>query len=196
MNYFDSDYVSNSDLKELRKRVDPKFEEPPNLKEIFIFGHLVEDCIFHPAAADYTHPKIELAKAMAIAFHADKICRTFLMVNDFRRQHEWYRSDRFGLRARCKADGDSRQISSLMEFKGLSVDSDSQFEECIDRFDYDQALSWYLDLSGYNRMLLVAGSKKSPDRLFKRIVDRDHKIYKRGLDKVHSAVRLWNQYFG
>lgn len=199
MNYFDVDsYISNSDIKELCKRDGQKFEEPPNLQAIFEFGHLVENVIFQPHLVDnWCHRDIDLAKAMAKTFQKDPICRQFLMVNDFRCQHEYYRADRgFGLPTKCMTDGDSKKLDMLLEFKGLSIDTENAFEEAIDRFDYDQGLAWYLDTTLRRRALIVACSKKSPDRLFKRIVDRDHIYYKRGLNKVHAGVRTWKRYFG
>ena len=199
MTYFDVDtHISNSDIKELCKRDGQKFEEPPNLKEIFEFGHLVENVIFRPHLVNWKHKDIELAKAMAVTYQKDQICRQFLMVPDFRCQHEYYRSDRvgIGLPTKCMTDGDSRKLNMFLEFKGLSIESNTQFEESIDRFDYDQGLAWYLDTTGFKRALIVACSKKSPDRLFKRIVDRDHEYYRRGLNKVHAGVRTWKRYFG
>lgn len=196
MSYFRSEYVSNSDLKELRHRVDPKFEDPANLQDIFDFGNLVENVIFQPHLVDWNHKDIELAKNMATTFRADNICRQLLLVDDFRRQHEWYRSSRFGVKARCKMDGDSKKLGMIVEFKGLSIDNEDAFENAISRFDYDQGLAWYMDVSGYHRALIVAVSKKRPGRIFKRIVDRNHEYYARGVKKVHSAIRLWKQFFG
>lgn len=199
MNYFEVDtHVSNSDIKELCKRDGQKFDEPPNLKAIFEFGHLVENVIFQPHLVNWNHKDIELAKAMAKTYQKDPVCRMFLMVQDFRCQHEYYRSDRcgIGLSTKCMTDGDSKKLDMFLEFKGLSIDSENQFEEAIDRFDYDQGLAWYLDTTCYKRGLIVAGSKKSPDRLFKRIVDRDHVYYRRGLNKIHAGVATWKRYFG
>lgn len=93
-------------------------------------------------------------------------------------------------------DGDSKALGLVFELKGLAIDSDRAFEEAIDRFDYDQGLAWYLDVSGYKRALIVAVSKKKTDRLFKRIVDRDHVYYKRGLSKVKKSIILWKQILG
>lgn len=191
--YFNSEYVSNSDLKRLRKLIDPKFEDPADLEEIFAFGNLVEDVILEPHKANYQHKDIEKAKEMERTFRADPICNKLLATYDLRRQHEFYRLDRFGVKARCKMDADSKALGLVFELKGLAVESDNAFEEAIDRFDYDQGLAWYLDVSGYRKALIVAVSKKKTDRLFKRIVDRDHVYYKRGLVKVKKSIVLWKQ---
>ena|SRR5688572_22847664 len=195
MSYFNSHYISNSDLKRLRKMMDPKFQDPADLEEIFAFGRLVEDCILQPHQADYTHKDIDKALAMARTFKADSICQQLLWVHDLRRQHEFYRSNTFGVPARCKMDGDSKMLSLVFELKGLAVETERAFEEAIDRFDYDQGLAWYLDVSRYKRALLVAVSKKNTSRLFKRIVDRNHVYYQRGVMKVEKNVQLFLETF-
>lgn len=195
MTYFDHHYISNSDLKKLAAIVLGTYHDPADLKEIFDFGNLVENVIFQPHLADYKHPDIELAYKMRDTYMADDMCRQLLMVSDFRPQHEWYRSKVYDVAARCKADGDSKKLSLILEFKGLAVDSDKAFEEAINHFHYDQGLCWYLDVSGYQRALIVAVSKKSPNKLFKRIIDRNHPYYKSGKLKVEKCIRHYKTMF-
>lgn len=193
-NYFDHHYVSNSDLKRLQELLNPSREQDPaDLKEIYAFGHLVEDLILQPHLADYNHKDFGLAKDMETTFRNDELCQKLLYVHDLRRQHEWYRSDRYGVPARCKMDGDSKILSLVFELKGLSVDSEKAFEASIDRFHYDQGLAWYLDVSGYRQALLVAVSKKAPKKIFKRIVDRNHPYYIKGKEKVIKSVKLFKE---
>lgn len=195
MSYYDHHFVSNSDLKRLKKLIDPKFEDPADLEEIFSFGTLVHALILEPHKADREHKDFGLAHDMAITFRNDPVCRQLLLIHDLRREHEFYRSDVFGVPARCKADAESKSLDLIFEFKGLSVSTDKAFEDAIDRFDYDQACPWYLDVSTRKRYLLVSGSKKSPKRLFKRLADRNHAYYHRGLVKVQKAIKLWKEYF-
>lgn len=189
--YFGHHYISNSDFKALRKMVDPKFEDPADLEEIFAFGRLVEDIILQPHQADYNHKDIGKAHDMARTFKADSICQQLLWIHDLRRQHEFYRSNVFGVPARCKMDGDSKALSLVFELKGLAVETERAFEDAVDRFDYDQGIAWYLDVSGYKQALIVAVSKKNTSRLFKRIVNRDHQYYKRGVVKIEKSVELF-----
>ena len=188
--YYSHHYISNSDLKSLRKMLDPKFEDPADLKEIFEFGTLTHHLVLQPHLANHQHKDIGLATLMSQTVFKDDLCRQLFFMPDFRREYEFYRSDVYGVHARCKADGDSKMLSLCFEFKGLSVTTDKQFEEAIDRFDYDQAAAWYLDVSQRRRYLIAGVSKKSPDRIFKRIVDREHVYYKRGRVKVEKAVKL------
>lgn len=193
--YYQHHFISNSDLKQLRKMMDPKFQDPADLEEIFRFGRLVEDCILQPHQAEYEHPDIDKALAMARTFKADPLCRQMLWIHDLRRQHEFYRSNVFGVPARCKTDGDSKAMELVFELKGLAVESERAFEDAINRFDYDQGITWYLDVSGYQQVLLVAVSKKNTSKLFKRVVDRNHLYYKRGLNKIGISVKLFLETF-
>lgn len=191
MNYYNHHYISNSDLKQLRKMMDPKFQDPADLEEIFAFGRLVEDLILQPHQADYEHKDIDKAIAMCGTFKRDSICQQILWLHDLRRQHEFYRSNVFGVPARCKTDGDSKASGLVFELKGLSVDSERAFEDAIDRFDYDQGLAWYLDVTRYQRALLVAVSKTNTSKLFKRVVDRAHPYYQRGVVKIEKSIQLF-----
>lgn len=173
--------------------IDPKFDDPADLEEIFSFGTLSHATILEPYKADHNHKDYPLAKTMANTFMRDQICRQLIYIHDFKREHEYYRSNVFGVKARCKTDGKSNAMSLCLEFKGLSVTTENAFEEAIDRFDYDQAAAWYLDVTRLRWYLIVGVSKKSPDRLFKRLIDRNHHYYKRGVEKVNKSVELWKQ---
>jgi hypothetical protein len=191
MNYFESHYISNSDLKRLRKMIDPKFEDPADLEEIFAFGTLVHALILEPHKADVNHKDYGLAVDMAKTFMADPFCAQLLHIHDLRREHEFYRSNVFGVNARCKTDAESKALDLIFEFKGLSVGSDREFESAIDRFDYDQAVPWYINVARRKNYLVVSGSKKAPKRLFKRYVNDQHPYYHRGMVKVEKAVELF-----
>jgi hypothetical protein len=193
--YFNHHYISNSDLKRLRKMIDPKFQDPADLEEIFAFGTLVHALIFEPHKADREHKDYGLAMDMAKAFMNHQLCRQILHVHDLRREHEFYRSDVFGVPARCKADAESRELDMIFEYKGLGVTNEKAFEDAISRFDYDQAVPWYMDVGRRKRYLLVSGSKKAPKRLFIRLVDRNHQYYHQGLEKVYKAIKLFLETF-
>jgi hypothetical protein len=192
-NYYDSHYISNSDLKRLRKLIDPKFEDPADLEEIFSFGTLFHALVLEPHKADYNHKDFELANSMAKRFFDEHICRKiFIEVYDLRREHEYYRNDRFEVMARCKVDFESKMLGLCGELKGLSVSSEKAFDEAVDRFDYDQAIAWYMDVTGHQNYFLVAPSKIA-EKVFKRFVSRDHLFYKRGKEKVVKAVKLFRE---
>lgn len=165
------------------------FEEPENLDRIFEFGTLVHAILFEPRKANWNDPDIELAKQMAWTFMHDPMCMRIMGIMDVRREHEFYRYNVFGYDGKCKADAESRLLDTIVEFKALSVTSQRQFEDAIDRFDYDQGATWYIHTGQRKRVLIVAGSKKQPKELFKKLVVAGDPIYNRGLEKIHRVKR-------
>ena len=199
MDYFDHHYISNSDLKALRVKTDPKFKEPINLDEIYKAGSLNHHALLEPHKADRSHAKYELACTMAKTVLKDKLCSKVILMQDFRREWEWYRirhilGRKYGVR--CKTDGDTRSLSCIFEYKGLAISTDSAFEESIYHFDYDQAVAFYMDTVRVKNYLIAGVSKPHPDRLFKRLVDRDHAYYKSGVKKEEDAFKRWHTYMG
>lgn len=197
--YFHHEYASNSDLKKLVYKIEGR-ESPQNIQEIYDLGTELHYNITEPHKMTLApgSDKHEMAMAMRKTFFADKLCRDFISMADFRREHEFYRKGRFGVSARCKTDGDSRMMRTIFEFKGLSVTTQKGFEDAIINFDYDQGAAWYLDVcSGYvpyRNVLMVGISKKQPDRIFKLLIDRDHKFYKTGVEKIQKAVSIWKSF--
>lgn len=195
MNYFDHDYVSNSDLKAIVNKTEQKREEPANLQQIFEAGTLNHHALLEPHKADKTHIGYNTAVTMAKTVLEDKMCRSLIMMPDFRREHEWYKQNLFGLKGvRCKTDGDSRAMSTIFEYKGLAITTENGFDSAIENHDYDQSAFLYLNVVGYKNYLIVGVSKKDPKKLFKRLITREHKWYSSGGAKTERAVRVWKQH--
>lgn len=194
--YFNSPYVSNSDLKELVSRHEGR-SKPDNIQDIYDFGTQFHSGILEPHKAIHFNEElpdiqtVDLLQQMHQTFWADELCRSMIMLPDFRREHEFYRENVYGLQARCKMDGSSRKLDTILELKGLSITTNKAFLEAVDRFDYDQGAAWYLDVTKFNQCLIVGISKKEPDRMFKLLIDRHHQMYKSGVEKIKKAVSLW-----
>lgn len=201
MSYFAHHYASNSDLKKIVSRHEGHVEQD-NLQLIFNFGTEFHAGILEPHKANWDNVTVEqrlLIEKMSKTFWKDEMCRSIAMAPDFRREHEFYRSNRFGVGARCKTDGDSKKMKVILELKGLSVTSEKQFKESILHLSYDQGATWYLNTASspahtYDYKLIAGISKKDPDLMFKLLIGRDHEFYKFGLTKVEKAVALWKQY--
>lgn len=200
--YFDHEFVSNSDLKKVVNKFVKGIEEPENLEDIFKLGTLIHQILLEPHLADKNHPQFGLAKAMSETIFKDQLCRSFILMRDFRREREFYTDKcnpafekQYGFKGRVKVDGDSELMGAVMEYKGLAVTTHNAFIEAIDRFDYDQGAAYYLEATQRKRILIPAPSKKDPRKLFKILVDRDHPIYKRGLEKVIYASQVWRDFF-
>lgn len=170
--------------------------EPENLEKIFELGSLIDVTLLEPHLANIGSDDYELAKTMAGAVFKDRFLRDLIMMPDFKRKWEFYRNNLFELPAKCQADGYSKLISTLFEYKGLGITQDKQLDEAIYNFDYDLGAAWYLDTSKQKYIIIGAASKKQPDKVFKRLVDRDHVIYKRGLLKAELWTGAWKDFFG
>lgn len=192
--YFDSEYISNSDLKRLKQMLNPGYRDPADLKAIFDFGTLFHALVLEPHKADYNHPDFELAKWMAHNFFQDPLCRKIFMdVPDLKREHEFYRINLFGLeKVRCKADFSSKILDLCGELKGLAVSSEKQLDDAIEHHDYDQAIAWYMHVAQKKNYFFAAPSKLVK-RTFKRFITRDHPAYKRGMIKAEQSAKLFRE---
>lgn len=210
MSYFKHFYASNSDLK---KAVSKFYgaAEPDNLEAIYNFGTQFHSGITQPQLFDSTglaDVDVELIGEMSKTFWKDRMCRDIVMMPDFRREHEFYRQERFcddgpgtGITARCKADGDSKSLGVILELKGVKVATEKSFREAVMHFGYDQGATWYLNTMSseayqYRYELIVGISKIHPDRMFKILVDWKNEYYRSGLQKVRSAKHVWKNIYG
>lgn len=190
------EFISNSELKRLFKVAGGAFEEPENLDRIFEFGTLVHALLFEPLKANYNDPDIDLAKAMAKTFLNDPMCSRIMSVADIKYEHEFYRYDIFGFNGKCKVDFGSKLLDTAGEFKSLSCTNERQFEEAIDRFDYDQGAAWYIHTAQRKRTLIAAVSKKEPKKIFKKLVTLGDPIYERGLWKIQRSKKAIDDIIG
>lgn len=200
MGYFQNNYASNSDIKEVVARHEGR-TKPDNIHEIYNFGTAFHAGILEPHKVDQSAisvDQVDLLKVMSSTFWKDKMCRDIVLQYDFRREYEFYRQCRYGIQTRCKVDGDSRSLGVILELKGLGVTTESAFHNAIMQFDYDQGAAWYLNTATgyvkYKYKLIVGISKKYPDRLFKVLIDRDHKYYNSGDQKAIRGVKIWKHY--
>jgi hypothetical protein len=210
VSYFNNRKASNSDIKEIVGRHEGR-TKPENIKELYSFGTEFHSGILEPHNANLSlisTEQVELIGDMAKTFWKDPLCRQVVMMPDFRREHEFYRENRFGIGARCKVDGCSRRLRAILELKGLGVSTYNSFLASLLHLDYDQGAAWYLNVASgvdavvvnnyhyYDYKLIIGISKQQPDRLFKCLIDRNHAYYKSGMVKVHYGVNLWKNVYG
>lgn len=201
MSYFGHHFASNSDIKTIVDR-DAGREKPENIEDIYDLGTEIHAGILERHKMRHavtTDDQKLLIQAMANRFWADPLCRQIMMMPDFRREHEFYRIKRYDLEGvRCKCDGESASLQTILELKGLSVTTEKAFKDSIEHLHYDQGATWYIDTATghvvYKRKLIVGMSKKNPDLLFKCLIDRDHPFYKSGQAKIKNGVRVWKSY--
>lgn len=200
MSYFETPNASNSDIKKIVARHEGRDNPPAD--GVFDFGDEFHNGITQPLK--YNPKRVseddqKLISVMHNTFWKDVLCRQIAMTPDFRREHEFYRQNRFGIAAKCKMDGDSKKVGIILELKGLKLSSRKSFLESLEYHNYDQAASWYLNVGSseafkYRAQLIVGISKIDPTLMFKELIDRDHILYKHGLAKVHKGVNIWKMY--
>ena len=193
--YRDHPDVANSDIKALKAQMIGS-PIPENLDGIFEFGTLSHHLILEAEKANYLHEDIRKGLEMKDTFYDDPFCRAFVEHPNFEAEKEFHRNNLLGVSAKCRMDGSIRSRKEILEFKSLAITTQSAFEEAIYHFDYDMGLAWYLDVSQYDVELIVAISKKKTDRLFKMVIDRDHDVYKSGLEKYTEWTAKYKELFG
>lgn len=199
MNYFDHPYVSNSDLKNFKKKIGMAPEDPLNLQAIFDFGSLFHATILEPHLTnkDDMSDDAVLARKMKDTFFKDELCRSFVMAPDFKREEEFYNQvevDGMRFNSRCKADGVRTGLKVFLEIKGLGIDSEKAFKEALTRFDYDQGIAHYMLTSKCDMAIIVGISKRKPERMFKKIVKKHDEFYAWGEEKLIQVLRLLHTY--
>lgn len=175
-------WISNSFLKSV---VDSRI--PHNIDRIFEFGSLVHAAIFEPYLANTNDVDYELALQMKDTFYRDKLCGNLMKYKGIRPEHEFYKYKE-GLKRRCKADTWIKDLDLIVEFKGLSVTNEKGFISSLDQFDYDMGAAFYLDTTAAKRELIVAVSKKKPDKLFRFMVEKGDATYQKGRQKYLKAI--------
>jgi len=202
--YFNqSDFVSNSELKSLKAELHG-IEPIPNLQAIFDFGHLCEEVVLDGLHGTFRQKEwldnpanekdLNLAMQMRETFMKDSFCRSLLEIKG-KREYEFYRKRDMIVPGRCRADKWIPSMNLMLEFKGLAITTQNAFDTAIYHFDYDQAAAWYMDISGADRYILIACSKKKPKMLFKKAITRETEFYKVGKAKYEKYANLWRLMF-
>lgn len=198
MNYFDHEFISNSNITEFLTAIGLKREMPANIQQIFSFGTEFHASILQPHLNDWSKVKPEekdLICRMRDTFWEDSMCRNFM--NDCEREKEFYGRLCVGgmeIKSRCKADAARAPLKYLLELKGVKVTSQKQFIESLVALDYDRAVPHYQLTSGYEWTLLVGISKVNPKMLFKKLVRRHDAFYAEGEEKLRQALIHLYQY--
>lgn len=215
MNYNPDDYykrceVSNSDLTTLKNLLHPS-PQYGDKEAAFRFGNLVDAIITEPARVNYfrhtvdneqyteeefLHAK-EMHKSLRYEARRDPFLAKVLTEAEtqkisvhFGQQFE-YGEFPFTLDTRCKWDWFFNNFHFGGDLKSSFAESQSQFDEALDFFDWDRSRAWYMDVEGTDRDFIYAISKKNC-KVFKKFIERGDAIYRRGKEKYEE---LAFQYF-
>lgn len=208
--YFLRKEVSNSDLTELKNFLYPRTQYGDKEKA-FKFGTLIDAMIteqdrvnYYKLTVDdvvYTKEDFELAtemkKALRMEARKDQFLAQVLEKSDTQKfminknQEFEYGNFKYTLDTRCKWDWWLAQFGFGGDLKSTFAESQKQFNEAIDFFDWDRSRAWYMDIAGSNQDFIYAISKKNL-KIFKAFIKRGDSIYLKGKEKYDElAFKYW-----
>lgn len=210
--YFDRCEVSNSDLTELKNFLYPRMQFGDKEKA-FKFGTLVDALItenervrYDKRTVDgalYTKEDFELGLEMRRSLRKeaekDRFLAMVLEKSDTQRfmvnknQAFQYGNFTYHLDTRCKWDWWLPELGFGGDLKTTFAESQKQFDDAIDFFDWDRSRAWYMDIAGSQQDFIYAISKKNC-KIFKHfITDKDHPSYVHGKEKYDELAFKWWQ---
>ncbi|MCM1170293.1 MAG: PD-(D/E)XK nuclease-like domain-containing protein [Bacteroides sp.] len=207
--YYSRAEVSNSDLSWLKRQLHPadRYVEPV---DAYRFGRLIDYMLTEPDKVDYLYrtaggeayseSEWALAEDMKRAFLGVEFCR---MLRDTCQGQEVMTATlpvtvagvEFTLPVRCKYDFWSLRLGWGGDLKSTTAETQAQFEQAAEYFDYDRQRAWYMDISGAQRDVLIAVSKKNL-KVFQIPITRDSALYKSGKRKYTELAWRWCALFG
>lgn len=213
--YYSRSEVSNSDLSALQEMLHPK-PQFGNKEQAYAFGTLLDFMITESHKVDYfklsvegqyanypfTVEDFELAKAMKKAYYKDPFCKMISDNADFQCvsvQHNWpieYNGFEFVLSqgVRCKWDLLVKAWKMGGDIKSTACSTQSEFEDACEHFGYFRSRSWYMDIEGTNKDMLIGISKKN-QKVFKIAINRGDKLYEHGKAQYQELAFIYWQLF-
>ena len=208
--YYSRNEVSNSDLTQLKNLLHPRLQYGDR-EEAFRFGSLVDALVTEPFRVNryrftvddvqYSEDEFEHATQMLRALRSEARRDAFLakvletadtqrcMFN--KRQQFQYGGFSFSLDTRCKWDWWLDFAGFGGDLKTTFAETQKQFDEAVDFFDWDRSRAWYMDIARSDRDFIYGISKKN-GCVFKKFINRDDAIYKRGREKYEElAFQYW-----
>lgn len=210
--YFDRKEVSNSDLTELKNYLYPRMQFGDKEKA-FKFGTLVDALITENDRVRYDKRTVngvlytkedfelglEMRKALRKEADRDHFLAMVLEKSDTQRfminkaQAFGYGNFTYHLDTRCKWDWWLPDFGFGGDLKTTFAESQKQFDEAIDFFDWDRSRAWYMDIANSQQDFIYAISKKNC-KIFKHfITSREHPSYVRGKEKYDELAFKWWQ---
>lgn len=207
--YYSRPEVSNSDLTELKNMLHPRAQYGDKYAA-FRFGSLVDAIITEPDRVDYYRRTVddehytedefllarEMHRSLRMEARRDKFLDAVLrqastqrsMVN--RSQTFDYGGFTFSLDTRCKWDWFLDDYRFGGDLKTTFAETQKQFDEAVDFFDWDRSRAWYMDIANSDRDFIYAISKKNC-HVFKLFINRDDETYRRGREKYEELAFQW-----
>ena len=207
--YYNRHEVSNSDLTELKNLLYPRAQYGDKEKA-FKFGTLFDAMVpetdkirydlLQVDGVQYSREDWELAlamqKSLRLEARKDKLLDYVLKHSDTQRfmvnrgQVFTYEDFQYSLDTRCKWDWWLSAFGYGGDLKSTFAESQKQFSEAIDFFDWDRSRAWYMDIAGSAQDFIYAVSKKN-QKVFKHFIKRDDPVYRKGREKYDDLAFKW-----
>lgn len=208
--YYKRDEVSNSDLTALKCILHPKMQYGDR-EAAFRFGNLVDALITESGRVDYFHLTVDgepyseeefrhaqdMQRALRREADRDLFLAKVLECADTQRfmvnkaQHFQYCGFGFCLDTRCKWDWWLDGPNFGGDLKTTFAETQEQFDNAVDFFDWDRSRAWYMDIAGSD-MDFIYGISKKNNKIFKKYIRRGDDIYNRGREKyLELAFQYW-----
>lgn len=207
--YFQRSEVSNSDLTDLKNLLYPRTQYGDKEKA-FKFGTLFDALVTEnervrydkmtvddiPYTEDEFQLGIEMRKALRMEARRDAFLDQVLKLADTQKfmvnknQKFEYGSFEYTLDTRCKWDWWLSSLSFGGDLKTTAAETQKQFNDALEHFDWDRSRAWYMDIAGSNQDFIYAVSKKNL-KVFKAFINRGDALYERGKEKYNELAFKW-----
>lgn len=211
--YYNRSEVSNSDLTELKNLLYPRTQYGDKEKA-FKFGSLIDAMITEPDRVRhdkhmvddvlYSGEDWELAEDMKKSLRRESYKDPFLKyvlenseMQKFSIRHNQefdYAGFKYYLDTRCKWDFWLPCMNFGGDLKSTAAETQKQFDESFDFFDWDRSRAWYMDIENSNQDFIYAISKKNC-KVFKKFIKRGDLAYQTGKEKYDELAFKWWQFF-
>lgn len=207
--YFGRSEVSNSDLTELKQLLHPR-QQFGDKEAAFKFGTLVDALLTENDRVNYYACTVDGVQYSREEFAKGRSCERALKQeakSDVFLSEVFYHSDtqtcmvnkgqmfeygplQFQLDTRCKWDWWLPSMGFGGDLKTTFAETQKQFEDAVDFFDWDRSRAWYMDIAGSDRDFIYAISKKN-QKIFKKFIVRGDETYNRGREKYEELAFQW-----
>ena len=208
--YYSRTEVSNSDLTALKEMIHPS-PIMGDRDKAFRFGTLFDALVTEPArvnhytltvddtlySSDDFRLATEMHRSLRLTARHDPLLDRVLREADtqcvmIRQAQQFaYGPLTYTLPTRCKWDWWLPSLLFGGDLKSTAAATQAEFDEAVDRFDWDRSRAWYMDIARSDRDFIYAVSKRNC-RVFRLLVERDEPIYTAGRDKYEElAFQYW-----
>ena len=211
--YYSRSEVSNSDLTELKNLLYPRTQYGDK-ERAFKFGSLLDAMITEPHRVRYDKHMVddvvysredwllaeEMKRSLRREAQRDQFLKYVLEKSSTQKssinqgQEFEYGGFKYHLDTRCKWDWWLQAMRFGGDLKSTAAETQKQFDECVDFFDWDRSRAWYMDIVGSDQDFIYAISKKNC-KVFKLMIKRDSDIYRKGKEKYDELAFKWWQLF-